>query len=110
MIGLTYIFHKAQWTPEILPEEWIAQGAKKGERLIHRYGINVHGEQLVRLAFEFAAAYATVKVIHYVTTLMEGFDACENSIECLVDALVCQVVYTTGRGSIQEIGWVCDQC
>src|SRR5271169_1497624 len=40
----------------------MTQGVEKGARLIRRYGINVHGEQFVRLAFEFAAAYASVKV------------------------------------------------
>ena len=52
-----------QWTPELLPYEWISEGTEKGAKLIRRYGINVHGDQFVRLAVEFAAAYATVKVL-----------------------------------------------
>ena len=40
----------------------MVQGVGKGAKLIQHYGINVHGEQFVRLAFEFAAAYASVKV------------------------------------------------
>ena len=62
LIGLTYIFHKAQWTPPVLPGEWLVQGTEKGAKLIRHYGIQVKGDQFVRLAFEFAAAYATVKV------------------------------------------------
>lgn len=63
LVGLAYLFHKTQWMPEILPYEWIAQGTEKGARLIRKLGINVHGEQFVRLAVEIAAAYATVKVL-----------------------------------------------
>ena len=62
LIGLTYIFHKAQWTPQIFPGEWLVEGVEKGAKIIRHYGINVKGEQFVRLAFEFAAAYASVKV------------------------------------------------
>lgn len=47
----------------MLPGEWMVQGVEKGTKLIRHYGINVHGEQFVRLAFEFAAAYASVKVL-----------------------------------------------
>jgi len=46
----------------MLPGEWLVQGAEKGAKLIRRYGIEATGDQFVRLAFEFAAAYATVKV------------------------------------------------
>ena len=38
------------------------QGVEKGAKLIRHYGINVKGDEFVRLAFEFAASYATVKV------------------------------------------------
>ena len=48
----------------MLPGEWLAQGAEKGAKLIRHYGLQVTGDQFVRLAFEFAAAYATVKVFH----------------------------------------------
>ena len=40
----------------------MVQGVEKGAKLIRHYGINVSGEQFVALAFEFAAAYASVKV------------------------------------------------
>jgi len=40
----------------------MVEGAEKGAKLIRRYGVNVSGEQFVALAFEFAAAYASVKV------------------------------------------------
>ena len=46
----------------MLPGEWLAQGAEKGAKLIRHYGLQVTGDQFVRLALEFAAAYATVKV------------------------------------------------
>jgi len=46
----------------MLPGEWIVEGTEKGAKLIQRYGIQVTGDQFVRLALEFAAAYATVKV------------------------------------------------
>ena len=46
----------------MLPGEWLAQGTEKGAKLIRHYGLQVTGDQFVRLAFEFAAAYATVKV------------------------------------------------
>jgi len=50
------------WTPSILPDAWIVEGAEKGTKLFSRYGIDVQGDQLVRLPFEFAGAYASVKV------------------------------------------------
>src|SRR5437667_4838526 len=62
LIGLTYVFHKTHWTPPVLPEEWLGQGFEKGTKVIQHYRIQVTGEQFGRLAFEFAAAYATVKV------------------------------------------------
>jgi hypothetical protein len=62
LISLTYIFHKAQWTPPVLPGEWLVQGVEKGAKLIRHYGLNIKGDEFVRLAFEFAAAYASVKV------------------------------------------------
>ena len=62
LVGLTYIFHKAQWTPPLLPGEWVVQGVEKGAKLIRHYGLNVKGDNFLRLAFKFAAAYATVKV------------------------------------------------
>jgi hypothetical protein len=40
----------------------VVQGVEKGAKLIRHYGLNVKGDNFVRLAFEFAAAYATVKV------------------------------------------------
>lgn len=39
------------------------QGVEKGAKLIRHYGLNVKGDEFVRLAFEFAASYATVKVM-----------------------------------------------
>jgi Hypothetical protein FLILHELTA len=92
LIGLTYLFHKAQWTPSVLPEEWLVQGAEKGEKLIRHYGLEVKGDQFVRLAFEFAAAYATVKV-YYILGLTRvngvvGSVTVENCGQCLADALV----------------------
>ena len=62
LIGLTYVFHKMEWTPPVLPSEWVVQGTEKGAKLIRRYGLEVTGDQFVKLAFEFAAAYASVKV------------------------------------------------
>jgi hypothetical protein len=46
----------------VLPVDWLLQGVEKGTRVIKHYGIDVTGEELVRLALDFAAAYATVKV------------------------------------------------
>lgn len=46
----------------MLPGEWLAQGVEKGAKLIRHYGLEIEGDQFVKLAFEFAAAYATVKV------------------------------------------------
>ena len=63
LIGLTYIFHKTQWTPPGLPGEWVTQGTEKAAKLIRHYGLNVQGAQYVRLGFEFATAYAAVKVL-----------------------------------------------
>jgi Hypothetical protein FLILHELTA len=62
LIGLMYIFHKVQWTPSVLPAEFLHQGVEKGTKLIRYYGLEVDGDQFVRLAFDFAAAYASVKV------------------------------------------------
>lgn len=45
----------------MLPGEWLVEGVEKGAKLIRHYGIRVSGDQFVRLAFEFAAAYASVK-------------------------------------------------
>ena len=56
----------------MLPGEWMIQGVEKGAKLIRHYGINVHGDQFVRLAFEFAAAYARVKVWARSEALMMG--------------------------------------
>ena len=38
------------------------QGVEKGAKLIRHYGVNVKGDEFVKLAFEFAGAYASVKV------------------------------------------------
>jgi hypothetical protein len=84
----------------VLPGEWLVQGAEKGAKLIRHYGVNVHGEQFVRLAFEFAAAYASVKVTLLLRILTVGFVACESGFECLVDTLVCSGIYYSVVGTV----------
>jgi hypothetical protein len=70
LAGLFYLFHRTHWTPPILPGEWLLQGVEKGAKVIRHYGVDVKGEQFVRMAFEFAAAWASVKVFQYVNNIL----------------------------------------
>jgi len=105
LVGLTYLFHKTQWTPSVLPADWLLQGVEKGTKVIKHYGIHVTGEGLVRLALDFAAAYATVKV-HYLTWDEGdvGFVAGEDCRERLAYAGVCEGFCVTycGVAEVEE--------
>lgn len=56
----------------------------------------------MRLAFEFAAAYASVKVIGFTDRADEGSYATENRVECMVDAVVCKVYRASFCGAVSK--------
>ena len=74
--------------------------------MIRHYGLNIKGDEFVRLAFEFAAAYASVKVHATEMTCFRGVGlivdsvAFEDCAECLGDAVVCESGYGQNKRGI----------